>query len=737
MEMHQGPSTSVKKLQVKAYAKVDPERAKLPEMIQRHTGDNIPIPVMVSITAPSGMEAQREPVDLVVVLHVRNGQNVPKNWQELLKVALEVVTGKLDTKDCLAVVPCMPNLLPMSKENASALLSQYKTDGIKTDCSLVTALESAESIFNGRAYEDKKTRAGYIVVISNSKDDISSLITWRFLSVHAFGFRDAHNAWTIHTIAGSRDCSYAILDDELGRITQAFVATIDRITSAVGVMPIEIQLRCNAKVQISGIGSPRIRYSISENKRDATIWPRAHLAGVPTNFIVHLNTYSLIPDEYKDLPGSGVLTIHAKYYQNNQGASRTPATANIPEGQHGVVEVLDGNVGVVTVTEGMYGSKEMAAEMVRLEAVKIINAIIEENKPDWDQLLDAAKKQRHRWTQLENYDYGHEDEKKNLEIQEVVAEIIVENKTDWEKLGAAADRLREGWTALKDSPCGREAGELISRLSSEMQEMEIRLYNNYMWPEYLLSWKSHQWWQMPLPPLFMDKLHTDDDPLLRLSNTAKVDYVPKHKKGLPVLVRVVAPEVGLAKVKRAPVDVVAVLDTEKKTKKKLELLIKAMDVIMDKLGHQDRIAIIIPFQTADTQPAASFMNMSKQGRMQTSIKLKSIVVKEPATASPDTRATQTSHWRHQLNKLIKFIPNCLHIAPTNSPIHHPTSSGSDVVTDAGTKLWKALMDAAQVPNSKSLVHNALVAGQGKRLNHNSIGRTDTIRTERAACGAGV
>uniref|UniRef100_A0ACD5XNH1 Uncharacterized protein n=1 Tax=Avena sativa TaxID=4498 RepID=A0ACD5XNH1_AVESA len=641
----QGPSTSEKKLQVKAYAKVDPEKAKLPaEMIQRHTGDNIPIPVMVSITAPSGMEAQREPVDLVVVLHVRNGlNNVPEKWQELLKVALEVVTGKLDTKDCLAVVPCMPNLLPMSKENASALLSQYERDSIKTDSSLVTALESAESIFNGRAYEDKKTRAGYIVVISNSKDDMSSLITWRFLSVHAFGFRDARNAWTIHTIASCRDCNYAILDDELGRITQAFVATIDRITSAVAVMPIEIQLRCTKKVKISGIGSPRIRYSISENKRDATIWPRAHLAGVPTNFIVHLNTDSLSPHEYKDL--SWELTVHAKCYQNPGASSRTTPAAKtniIPQGQHGgiVGEVLDGKVEVVTVTEGMYGSKEVAAEIVRLEALKIISAIIEENKPDWDQLLDAAKKQRHRWTKLENYDYGDEDEKKNLEIQEVVAEIIVENKTDWEKLGAAADKLREGWTALKDSPCGRAAGELISRLSSEMQEMEIRLYNNYMWPEYLLSWKSHQWWQMPLPPLFMDKLHTDDDPLLRLSNTAKVDYVPKHKKGFPVLVRVVAPEVGLAKVKRAPVDVVAVLDTEEKTKKKLELLIKAMDVIMDKLGHQDRIAIIIPFQTATTQPAATFMNMSKQGRSQTSIKLKSIVVKEPATASPDTRATQ-------------------------------------------------------------------------------------------------
>jgi hypothetical protein len=101
-----------------------------------------------------------------------------------------------------------------------------------------------------------------------------------------------------------------------------------------------------------------------------------------------------------------------------------------------------------------------------------------------------------------------------------------------------------------------------------------------------------------------------------------------------------APEVGLAKAKRAPVDVVALLDTEKKTKKKRELLIKAMEVIMDKLGHQDRMAII-PVQTATTQPAARFMDMSKQGRRETSIKLKSIVVNKPAPAAPYTVPSAT------------------------------------------------------------------------------------------------
>ncbi|XP_047084083.1 uncharacterized protein LOC124695262 [Lolium rigidum] len=688
---NQGPS-SAKKLQLKAYAKTD---AELPES-QRQTGKDC-IPVMVSITAPSGMEAQREPVDLVVVLHVRKGRNVPEKWQELLKVALEIVTGKLDTKDCLAVVPFMPSLLPMSEKNAKAVFEKYKPESIQTDTSLVIDLESAESIFNGRTYEDKKKRAGYIVVISNSEDDINSLLTSRFLSVHAFGFRGAHNAWTIHTIASSRDCSYAILDDELGRITQAFAATIDRITSAVAVMPIEIQLRCEEKVHLSGlIGSPRISYSISDNKKNGTIWPRAHLPDVPTNFVFLLYTGNLRNDECIDL--SKVLKVSAKYYQNPR-ASQARTTTNFPKGQNGIGEVLGEEVEVVTVSKDMPGSKEVAAEIVRLEAVRIIHEIIEENTPDWDQLRAAAVKQRDRWTKLEKYNEGDdEDGKKNLEIKEVLGEIILENKTDWEKLRGAADKLRKGWITLKNSRCGLAAGELISSLSLEMQEMETRLYNNYMWPEYLLSWKSHQWWQLPLPPLFMDKLDTEDDPLLRLRITANVDDIPRHKKGLPVLVQVMAPEVGLAKAKRAPVDVVALLDTEKKTKKKRELLIKAMEVIMDKLGHQDRIAII-PVQTGTTQPAARFMDMSKQGRRETSIKLKSIVVKKPAPAAPYTvpSATQTSHGRDH-SKFIKFITNCLGIAPTNPPalIPSPVPSGSDVVTDDGTKLWEALKDAEKL-----------------------------------------
>ncbi|KAM0891711.1 hypothetical protein ACQ4PT_026197 [Festuca glaucescens] len=648
------------------------------------------------------MEAQREPVDLVVVLHVRKGRNVPEKWQELLKVALEVVTERLGTKDCLAVVPFMPSLVPMSEENSKAVLEQYKPDSIQTDTSLVITLESAESIFNGRTYEDKKKRAGYIVVISNSEDDIDSLLTWRFLSVHAFGFRGARNAWTIHTIASSRDCSYAILDDELGRITEAFAATIDRITSPVAVMPIEIQLRCEEKVHLCGLmGSPRISYSISDNKKNGTIWPRAHLPDVPTNFIVHLYTGNLRQDECTDL--SKVLKVSAKYYEN-LGASQARTATNFPKGQDGIGEVLGEEVEVATITNRMHGSREVAAEIVRLEAVRIIHEIIEENKPDWNQLQAAAKKQRDRWTKLEKYNEGDdEDGKKNLEIKELVAEIILENKTDWEKLSAAADKLRKGWTRLKYSRCGLAAGELISSLSSEMQEMETRLYNNYMWPEYLLSWKSHQWWQLPLPPLFMDKLDTEDDPLLRLRITANVDDIPRHKKGLPVLVHVMAPEVGLAKAKRAPVDVVALLDTEKKTKKKRELLIKAMEVIMDKLGHQDRIAII-PVQEPPpppTQPAARFMDMSKHGRRETSIKLKSIVVKKPAPPLPYTypSATQTSHGRDHHSKFIKFVTNCLNIAPTNTPTLIPstTSSGSDdVVTDGGTKLWNALMDAVKL-----------------------------------------
>uniref|UniRef100_K3YD24 VWFA domain-containing protein n=1 Tax=Setaria italica TaxID=4555 RepID=K3YD24_SETIT len=614
-----------KTVEAKAYAKVD----------VIHSGG---IPVMVSITALSGTTEQRAPVDLVVVLHVREGCNVPKNWKDLLFEAMYTIVAKLDDRDRLAVIPS--NRLTTWMSARRFVYPQLVTS--KT--SLTTALESAESILYGRKDEDKKIRTGCIIVISNSNDNIDSLVSWRLRSVHAFGFRDAQNARTMHKISSSRNCSYAILDDEHGQITQSFFATISRIiTSAVAAMPVEIKLMCEQTVVLHSIGTPGVSYYISYDAKSAIMWPNAHLAGMTTNIIVYLGGV-IHP---RDLPQ--LFTVHVKYGN-----------------------VLD-KVHVQLVKEGSDESREVAAEIVRIEAL------------------------------------------------EIIAGITTEDKHDWEQLPVAAHYLRERWTRLEDFKCSREAraAGLISRLADEMREMELRLYNNYYWLEYMLSWQSHQLCQLPLPQPFMHN-QSNNDPLLQLRILAKAEgKITEHQEGIPVMVRVMASDAGLAMVERASVDLILVIDAsygvkekEEKTRERVHLLIKAEEMeeehnkaknmaiklVTDKLSVMDRLAIV-PVQSYVTEPATGLFEMSKQGLIETSNKLRKL-----SMALTDNKAAQ---WREQKEKAMRIIRNCLHSAPSSSSsTRSPRSAKSESTasmpahsTDVGgsTKmLHKALMYAMKV-----------------------------------------
>ncbi|KAL6650335.1 hypothetical protein ACP70R_009260 [Stipagrostis hirtigluma subsp. patula] len=111
--------------------------------------------------------------------------------------------------------------------------------------------------------------------------------------------------------------------------------------------------------------------------------------------------------------------------------------------------------------------------------------------------------------------------------------------------------------------------------------MEIRLYDNYFWLEYMLSWLSHQRHQLPLPQLFMEN-QSMDDPLLPLKIRGTITG---HQERLPVRMQVKALEAGLAKVKRASIDLIVVLDgsygakeMEQKSQKRLQLLNRAKEM---------------------------------------------------------------------------------------------------------------------------------------------------------------
>lgn len=129
-----------------------------------------------------------------------------------------------------------------------------------------------------------------------------------------------------------------------------------------------------------------------------------------------------------------------------------------------------------------------------------------------------------------------------------------------------------------------------------------------------------------------------------------------------MLVRVMASEVGLAMEKRAPVDLVVIVDAsygakemeetlEKRRKllskakdleeqhnyanqmdeeiervkyrarKRLDVITTAIELVQKKLSAKDRLAIICA-QFPDTEPAAGLLKMSTRGQWQTNAKLK-------------------------------------------------------------------------------------------------------------------
>lgn len=384
------------------------------------------------------------------------------------------------------------------------------------------------------------------------------MVSWRFRSVHAFGFQVAHNGREMGAIASNSESTYAVFD-ERGEITPAFAKSMEKITS--GVEPLEVRLKCGQDVVLAGICAPRISYFISNDKKFGIIWANARrTAGEVTNFIVDLQfpklRWSSKPNRASGSSSSTQqLSVEAKY-------GRHPNSKSLK----GVCKEVNKSVPV-----------EVAAELLRMEAVKMVS----------DELTAPS----------------------------------VEDKYDCEQLHKAADRLHRRWKRnlpLYLSKDNAESHPLLSSLAAEIRQMETRLHNDYLWLEHMLSWKSQQRW--PLPPLAatddMDRQQrqgTTDEPLLRARVLAQVKDVPepvqKHGPGpvLPVLVEVTVPVEGLAKAKRASLDLVVVLDVcrgastgrEMVNDKRLGLLYQAMNFILRKLSYKDRLAIIQVDQSGD------------------------------------------------------------------------------------------------------------------------------------------
>lgn len=477
-----------------------------------------------------------------------------------------------------------------------------------------------------RSRHDRE-RPGHIIIISNSLDDaehsLESLLPWRFRSVHALGFRNAHNASTMHSIAAnSRECTYGILDDEYGQLTTALDTTMRRITSTAGAtVPIEVKLKCEQDASLLSIDSPIVSHFISSEKKKAGIlWASANQATSGTNFVAYMRSSmgEVHITDNENFDWSTLLNVEAKYDQ-------VSGKANVKGDQVSESKLqLKGEV--VAVAKGMEGycgsnklkkvaSMEVAAEIVRYQAVNVVSAILNTDKYKTD--------------------------------------------SKWGSLHEAAEDLCERWRIHKKSSCGMEAteGRLIDGLDDNMREMEIRLYNNYLWQEYMLSWQSHQWWRLPLPPLFMDKQAVDELPV-QLQVFAKLAVGTlgpgSEQQGTPLLLSVKVPETGLAKLKTPFVDIVLVVDVSRRPWDGLNLVASAVDVIVGTLRHKDRLAILPVESLAINNPAVcSFLEMSQQGRSD----IKSLITDMVATTKSSSPGKATPAQVIYIYAPVVYIPN--------------------------------------------------------------------------------
>lgn len=233
----------------------------------------------------------------------------------------------------------------------------------------------------------------------------------------------------MYTIASSGDSKYGILD-EGNSISQFFSESIHKIISTV--LPVEVRIKCNEAVVLSEICAPRISYFISYDKKVGIIWANVRHTAATISCLIYLD----IPDDYYDY--DNLLDIESKFGH----------ASNWVKGQQ-----------LVVVREGMDESVEVAAEIVRTEALSIVTEITEK-------VISGEEEQY-----------------------------------------AAADKLRKWRTGLQFS-YGWEVAEsdLLSVLAEEIDKMvEFPLQENDKWLEDMLIWRSHKGW--PLPPLIIYKNH--------------------------------------------------------------------------------------------------------------------------------------------------------------------------------------------------------------------------------------
>ncbi|EAZ11771.1 hypothetical protein OsJ_01640 [Oryza sativa Japonica Group] len=590
-------------VQVTAYAKVDAVHV---DAVKQRPG----VPVLVRVVAPppAAASSERAPIDLVAVLDVSCcGGLGPVNRMDLLKKAMGFVIDKLGEHDRLAVVPVQASAAIAEKHDLVEMNAEGRKEATRMvqssltvtgENKLSTALKKAATILEGRKDHDKK-RPGFIVLISDG-DDASVLNDAMNLncSVHAFGFRDAHNARAMHRIANTSAGTYGILNDGHDGLADAFVTSVGNITSIVAV-DAEVSVSCSGAestaAKLTAIESGRFKHDINGGGKRGTIQAGALQAArrLPGPADELTKQWSLLKkSEFakEAAPACFVSALDAEMSEMEATLRRSSGMSYMLSWQtcHSLQHLQharsssspSATTSVAAAAKGNGGASAVAAAARQSFTAG-----------------GAAAMGKFVWSGAHHGGGGGGGERKR-KYQSSEMEMIEQRLAYWTKVKC-------------ELPPMHHDGECPDHMTTIFRDASRDSIDRAMFHDVFLA---------PVSALASDKV--------QLSTFPRVDAIPRREchPRLPVLVRVAVPATAA---RRAPVDLVTLLDIScggggGAPARRLDLLRKAMDLVIGNLGADDRLAIV-PFHSSVVD-ATGLLEMSVEGRGVASRKVQSLAV---------------------------------------------------------------------------------------------------------------
>ncbi|CAN6373474.1 unnamed protein product [Urochloa humidicola] len=270
----------------------------------------------------------RIPIDIVAMLDVGycHGTLAPANRMCLLSKAMDFVMRKLNSQDRLAIIATPKigeeeTLMAMTSDGQRKAMSRVKALAASGDKKLVLkALTKAGAILDGCTEEEKKE--GFIILISDGEDSSIFLETLNpMYPVHAFGFRNAHNAGQMYHITRRTSSTYCGLNHKHDQISEAFTACIGNIASVVAART-KIYISYTgreATITFSDIKSGTFKSLIDNvDRKWGSINVGALQAGAARSFIVYM--HGVEEKEHDEL--AKLLSVRVKSYAGRRAEER-------------------------------------------------------------------------------------------------------------------------------------------------------------------------------------------------------------------------------------------------------------------------------------------------------------------------------------------------------------------------------------------------------------------------------